>query len=341
VEILVSSGGFSGEHVGFHAECEARWEGCCPLFPSSLGNNPDREVSIYSSLSVGLLSSADSNLLRPFRNRAYLMEVKPLFRRAQNKLHWIGKYELPSWLCLLQYWLLSIGSKPMAISQKSALIVAPHQDDETLGCGGLIALKREQGIPVQVIFITDGAASHTWHPQFKAGEIAPIRKQEALTALAILGVEQPQIYFLDKRDGKLKYAPDVERQQTIDQLAQILCAFHPGEVYVTHRQDRSKDHEATYELVEAAIAASKLEVELLQYPIWLIWKTPLFREVKFAQIASSYRLSIKSVQSKKRQAIQAYRSQYSQMEGAGGTVLPPGFLRRFFQPYEVFFKVDH
>jgi LmbE family N-acetylglucosaminyl deacetylase len=269
------------------------------------------------------------------------MEVKHLFRRIQSKLHWIGKYELPSWICLLQYyWLLSVGSKPMMMSQKSALIVAPHQDDETLGCGGLIALKREQGISVQVVFVTDGAASHTWHPRFKAGEIAPIRKQEALTALAILGVEQTQIHFLDKRDGKLKYAPDVERQQTIDQLAQILCDFDPGEVYVTHQQDRSADHEATYGLVKAAIAASELEVELLQYPIWLIWKTLLFREVKLSQIAGSYRLSIKAVHGKKRQAIEAYRSQYSQIEGAGGTVLPPGFLRRFFQPYEVFFKVD-
>src|SRR6476646_4617280 len=128
------------------------------------------------------------------------MGVKNFFGRIQKKLHWIRKYEVPSWLCLLQYWLLSAGSKPMAMSQKSALIVAPHQDDETLGCGGLIALKREQGIPVQVVFITDGAASHTWHPRFKAGEIAPIRKQEALTALAILGVEQTQIHFLDKRD---------------------------------------------------------------------------------------------------------------------------------------------
>lgn len=269
------------------------------------------------------------------------MAIKQLLQRVQNKLHWIRKYELPSFQCLLQhYWLSLFCSQPMPISQKPALIVAPHQDDETLGCGGLIALKREQGIPVQVVFITDGAASHTWHPKFKSGEIAPIRQQEATAALEILGVDRAHIHFLNHRDGKLKYMPEVDRQQIATQLTQILCDFNPGEVYVTHRHDRSADHESAYVIAEAAIAASGLEIELLQYPIWILWKTLLFRDVKPSELVGARRLSIKTVQSKKRQALETYRSQYSQMEGAGGTVLPPGFLRRFFSPYEVFFKVD-
>ncbi len=68
------------------------------------------------------------------------------------------------WLFQLQYihssliwrWILLWGSKPISLSQKSAMIFSPHQDDETFGCGGLIALKREQQIPVVVVIITDG-----------------------------------------------------------------------------------------------------------------------------------------------------------------------------------------
>jgi LmbE family N-acetylglucosaminyl deacetylase len=266
--------------------------------------------------------------------------VKKQLNRVQNKLHWLKKYEFPAWLCWFQYLGLAFSSPSIALSQKSALIVSPHQDDETLGCGGLIALKRKQGIPVQVVFVTDGAASHVWHPKFKLGEIAPIRKQEALEALSILGVEADQIHFLDHRDGKLRYTTEVDRQQATDQLTQIIRDFKPGEVYVTHRHDRSADHEVTHTLIENAIAASGQAIDLFEYPIWILWKTRLFQEVKLSDLAGARRLSIKSVQLKKRQALETYRSQYLPIDKDGGRVLPHGFLRRFFLPYEVFFKVD-
>src|SRR4030065_330273 len=44
--------------------------------------------------------------------------------------------------------------------KSSAVIFAPHQDDETLGCGGTIMLKRKAGTPVACVFMTDGSTSH-------------------------------------------------------------------------------------------------------------------------------------------------------------------------------------
>ncbi|MEO1183999.1 MAG: PIG-L family deacetylase, partial [Cyanobacteria bacterium J06636_27] len=52
-------------------------------------------------------------------------------------------------------WLLHLKSKPIEANKKSALVFSPHQDDETIGCGGMIALKRSQAIPVKVVFLTD------------------------------------------------------------------------------------------------------------------------------------------------------------------------------------------
>src|ERR1700731_2508358 len=40
------------------------------------------------------------------------------------------------------------------------VVVAPHPDDETLGCGGLIALASQLGRNIQVVFISDGVGSH-------------------------------------------------------------------------------------------------------------------------------------------------------------------------------------
>ncbi|MEH1928964.1 MAG: PIG-L family deacetylase [Nostoc sp.] len=226
----------------------------------------------------------------------------------------------------------------MKVNQKSAMIIAPHQDDEVLGCGGLIRLKREQNVPVQIVFVTDGAASHGKHPKFQSGEMVPIRKQEALCALSILGIDKSQIYFLDKPDSQLQYLDASKRQQTIEQLAQLLKSFQPGEVYVTHRQDRIKDHEVTYELLLAAIQYSEIEVDIFQYPIWILWKSLLFRDLKLGELASAYRISIHSVQSKKMEALEAYRSQCLPIDAETSAVLKPGFLRRFLVPYEIFFK---
>ncbi len=59
------------------------------------------------------------------------------------------------------------------------IVFAPHQDDETLGCGALIAHKRNDGQPVHVVFLTDGSCSHPNHPRVTPVEIAELRAQEA------------------------------------------------------------------------------------------------------------------------------------------------------------------
>jgi N-acetylglucosamine malate deacetylase 1 len=158
-------------------------------------------------------------------------------------------------LCQLRCWHVALVTRWMGrstmsvvtISNTPAIVFAPHQDDETLGCGGLIALKRSLGIAVRVIFLTDGDLNG------KASGVVQIRRQEALSALAQLGVAATEVDFWDYPDGglgDLSSAQQVNLQQQI--IAELL--HRPGaEIYLPHAIDQHRDHEATYHLVTAAI----------------------------------------------------------------------------------------
>src|ERR1035438_8855348 len=72
---------------------------------------------------------------------------------------------------------LRIRSRPLPRNAvASALVVAPHPDDEAFGCGGTVALLVRNRAAVQVVFITDGSASHPAHPTAAPDAIAARRK---------------------------------------------------------------------------------------------------------------------------------------------------------------------
>ncbi len=226
-------------------------------------------------------------------------------------------------------WITESGSQAMAPSQKSAMVFSPHQDDETFGCGGMIALKREQGIPVVVVFLTDGQGGGDGNYEEKK-HIIETRKKEALAALKILGVESSEVYFFNKQDGKLPDLDIESRKETVENIAILLTKYQPGEVYVPHQKDCHKDHEETFKLVKMAINKAQIHVDFFQYPIWMFWRAPLFIMLKLSDIAAANRISITSVKEKKHQAIATYISQIEH--------LPSAFVQRFLAPDEIFFK---
>ncbi len=224
------------------------------------------------------------------------------------------------------------------VNAKRALIFAPHQDDETLGCGGLIALKCSQDVPVDVVFLTDGSQSHG--SQSKEGTQALHvlkRKQEAEAALAILGVPSVRIHFLNFQDGGLSQLSKEHRRDGVERLAKLLRDCVPEEVYLPHPQDRHPDHEATYTLAIESLhlAGLRTPVAIWQYPIWYFWDAPFGFNLRCPQLNGLYGLSIDAVREQKKRAIAIYASQTG---GAQSGVLPPGFLEQFVGSFELFFQ---
>ena len=219
-------------------------------------------------------------------------------------------------------------SQSLKVNNKPAIVFAPHQDDETLGCGGTIALKRSQGVTVKVVFMTDGRYGRPdW---IEPEKIVQFRQQEAETALNILGIEPSDTYFIGEADGSLSHLSDLQRQKLISRLSEILKSSRPQEVYAPHFHDGHPDHEATCDLVQVAIAHSGLQVKLLQYSVWAFWQNPLASKLNWGDLTNAYRVSITSVKKQKKQAIESYKSQLPN--------LPYGVLSSSLASEEIFFQ---
>ena len=230
---------------------------------------------------------------------------------------------------VLYNWLLRFKSKPIEANKKRAIVFSPHQDDETIGCGGMIALKRSQRIPVKVVFLTDGrfGSKPDW---VKPENVIQYRQEEANNALNTLGIEPSQRQFLGETDGSLAQLSPEKRNLLIAQLVEIIQSFEPQEVYVPHHHDGHPDHEATYSLVRSAIETLQMDIELLQYPIWMLWRSPLSSYEYLQKNTNAYRLFLGDFKDKKQQAIASYKSQTPN--------LPTSFKQAIFSPYEMFFK---
>src|ERR1700722_15819002 len=88
----------------------------------------------------------------------------------------------------------------------TALITAPHPDDESLGCGGFIAESCARGRPPVVVVMTDGTASHPSSPTYPAPRLRALRERETSAALSILGLSSESLHFMRLRDSAMPRA---------------------------------------------------------------------------------------------------------------------------------------
>lgn len=127
------------------------------------------------------------------------------------------------------------------------LIVAPHPDDEVLGCGGTIAKHVALGNEVYVCIVTRGV-----EPLFSEEQVETVR-EECRKANNILGVKG--IEFLDFPAAMLEEVP---RHKLNDAIANVINTVKPEEVYIPHRGDMQLDHKM---IVDAAMVALRPKYE--------------------------------------------------------------------------------
>jgi LmbE family N-acetylglucosaminyl deacetylase len=223
-----------------------------------------------------------------------------------------------------------------AINLETVLIVAPHPDDETFGCGGMIKLKRDAGVSVRVVLLTDGEAVGGLTRE-SSEVVVTSRRREFIEASHRLGLKPDDLRWLHLPDGKLPHPGDEGFEIAVKALLGEIQVFTPGEIYCTHWQDARQDHIAAAHLTQAALEFYSEPCTLAFYPIWMWYhaSSGLRKRVNFQGVWS---LDISSVHSTKKHAMAAYLEAPKTISGnpyCGR--LPWSFLQNFQRRVEVYF----
>ena len=220
--------------------------------------------------------------------------------------------------------------------EQPALIVAPHPDDETFGCGGLIRLKRAAGVPVRVILFTDGEAVASGLGE-KTETIVAARRREFTNACQALGLENAALRFLHLPDGRLPHPGQTGFAEAVKAVATEIENFGPGEIFCPHLLDVRSDHIAATLMTHEAVRLSGRSSAMFYYPVWM-WYHASSGLRKRLSTTDAWRLDIAAVLSDKEKAMAAYLEAPKTSQGnpyCGR--LPQAFLRNFKRKYEVYF----
>jgi LmbE family N-acetylglucosaminyl deacetylase len=214
------------------------------------------------------------------------------------------------------------------------LILSPHPDDESLGCGGLIATLCRAGRPPLVVMLTDGTGSHPGSPSVNANALRDLREQEAREATRRLGLPPTCLAFLRLRDTAAPHGGPAF-DQVVNQLTPLMA--DRGTICAPWAHDPHCDHVAAYLIARAT--AARTGARLLAYPVWG-WMLPPETLVPTDDGApeSGWRLDITPVLAAKRSAIAAHGSQLGTViqDDPNGFTLPATLLAVFDRPYETF-----
>jgi LmbE family N-acetylglucosaminyl deacetylase len=201
-----------------------------------------------------------------------------------------GKYALPlgAYLSNRAYRLLALGAIRVPIrlyahlsrcnlfpavvevpAARSVLVLAPHMDDETIGCGGATLSHITKGSQVEVVFITDGAAgfSKFEYSGLTSQELRDIRKEEGVKACEILGVSKT--HYLNLPDGRSQ-----PTDEAVAKLLTIIDQVKPEVIYIPFLTDTHYDHRTTNKIFLTALRRRENISSILCccYEVW----TPIY-----------------------------------------------------------------
>lgn len=124
------------------------------------------------------------------------------------------------------------------------LVISPHPDDETLGCGGTILKHKDMGDKIYWLIITNIDAKNGWDK-----DIIKKRQKEIETVEEMYGFKKT--FKLDYPAAKLDVIPI---QEIIESMSEVILEIEPEIIYLPNRSDVHTDHQITF---KAAYSCTK------------------------------------------------------------------------------------
>lgn len=125
---------------------------------------------------------------------------------------------------------------------KKVLIVAPHADDETLGCGGTILKYVELGYQVHWLLVT-GMSEQAGFSQ------SQIEKRDQEIKQVTKAYNFTSVHQLNLYPARLETLP---KGGVIGSIGEIIASIKPEQVFTVYRNDAHSDHEVVYDAVMSA-----------------------------------------------------------------------------------------
>jgi N-acetylglucosamine malate deacetylase 1 len=177
-----------------------------------------------------------------------------------------------------------------SLPPENVLILAPHPDDEIIGCGGSIIKHRKKGSRIFVIYLTDGRESNQ---NIDHMVLSKIRREEAKAGLRIMGCSE--YLFMDYPDRRLcEYINECAKELSI-----VINDFKPDSIFVPNFLDAHFDHSAAAKILAKAIKKNQSMSKCYSYEVW----TP---------IVPNTIVDITDVMTTKMDALREHKSQLSQ-----------------------------
>jgi LmbE family N-acetylglucosaminyl deacetylase len=227
---------------------------------------------------------------------------------------------------------------------RSALVLAPHPDDETLGCGATILRKVAAGTPVHVLVVTDGRHSHR-SASLSPLELAELRRKEMAQAAERLGLPGDALSWAGFEDGTV-----AEREDELAALVGRLVAENRSdEVFATCADEPHPDHAAVGRAARRGAGTARV----LEYPVWLWGSWPVRRGDRLGSTLSAaamvlgrraVRVSTEGHLTGKLHALDAHASQLRRPpmvpEEDDWAGLPAGVLQAAAEEFELFIPLS-
>ncbi|HED66190.1 MAG TPA: hypothetical protein ENJ09_11620 [Planctomycetes bacterium] len=192
------------------------------------------------------------------------------------------------------------------------LVFSPHADDDVIGCGGTLALHRDQGDPVRVVVVFDGRRGDP-EGRFDPRAYIERRRAEARAAGALLGVED--YAFWDYPEGH-EPGPG-EFEAAVGRIADEVRSFRPDVVLAPWIGEHHIDHHTLCRGVREALARVGFTGLALGFEVW----TPL---------VATRIVDVTRVLDRKRAALAEHRSQLEEIEGLADKALALGLQRAMY-----------